>query len=121
MKELESMTNDERLVRKIIISYRNEIVGGMENMSYDYDEDYVENYWPLADRTKQNVINQIYSIIMNGKDKYLTSADGRFGIERKHIKFMTSEFIRELIEDRVQADYDKNGWDFPNNYYGDLK
>ena len=40
-------------------------------------------------------------------------------IEKKHIKFMGEKFVRELIMDRVLADYKKHGWDFPHSVVND--
>lgn len=121
MKKVEEMTFEERTLRSIIIDFRREIIGGFENMTYDYSEEECEKYWPLKNRTKENVVENIYGLIMNGNDKYIYSSIRNIGMERKHIKFMGSQFVRELIEDRVEADYQKNGWDFSNNYNGDLK
>ena len=116
MKKLEEMTQNEKTLRAIICDFRNEIIGGFENLLSDNGEEEGEKFWPLQYRTKQHVVNAIYDLVMNGTEKYLTSSIRAIAIEKKHIKFMGEKFIRELIEDRVEYDYRKNGWDFPNNY-----
>lgn len=121
MKAKEEMTMNERTLRSIIIDMRREFIGSFENMTYDESEEKCEEYWPLKQRTKQYVVDLIYGWVMNGNDKYLQSPMRNIAMERKHIKFMGSQFVRELIEDRVEYDFNKNGWDFPNNYNGDLK
>lgn len=55
---------------------------------------------------------------MSGNEKYLVSPQRDLALEKKHIHFMGEKFVRELIADRVEADFRKNGWDFPNNYEG---
>ena len=120
MKTLEEMTMNEKTLRSIIIDFRNELIGGFENMTYDCSTEECEEYWPLKNRTKQYVVDYIYSLVMKGNDKYLTSSIRNIALEKKHIKFMGSQFVRDLIEDRVQSDYTKHGWNFENNYYGDL-
>ena len=114
MKKIEEMTNNERLLRSIIIDLRNELIGGWENAYLD-DTNYPKNY------TKEDAVNDLYHSIMDGDTKYVRSSMRNLAIERKHLRFMGSKFIRELIEDRVEADYRKNGWAFPNNYEGTSK
>ena len=121
MKKLEEMTSDEKTLRAIICDMRNEFIGGFENMTCDNDEEECEKYWPLKTRTKEYVCDCIYGWIMNGNDRYLRSNMRPICIERKHLKFMGKSFIKALIEDRVEADYRKYGWNFANNYAGDLK
>lgn len=121
MKKLEEMTFNERTLRAIICDMRNEIIGGFENTALDYDEEECEKIWPLASRTKEVVVDEIMSMIFNGNDKYVSSSTRPITLEKKHLRFMGKKFIRELVEDRVEADYKKNGWNFPNNYLGDLK
>lgn len=121
MKKLEEMTFNEKLLRRMICDMRNEIIGGFENTVADNDEAYCEEIWPVKDRTKEVVVDEIMTMIFNGTDKYLKSSSSPFMLEKKHIKFMGKKFVRELVEDRVEWDYKKHGWDFPNNYSGDLK
>lgn len=111
MKKLEEMSFHERLLRSIIIDLRNELIGGWEN-SYLDGHGYPQNY------TKEDAVNDIYDCVMNGKEKYVSSSIRNLAIEKKHIHFLGAKFVRELIEDRVEADYRKNGWAFPNNYEG---
>ena len=120
MKELSKMTFHEKLLRHIIICYRNDFIGGRANAYSDYGEEEYNKMYPTP-LTKEDVVNYIYGEIMNGNDQYVTSPHDNISLEKKHIKFLGSDFIRELIEDRVQADYEKNGWDFPNNYNGSSK
>lgn len=70
---------------------------------------------------KKNVVDNILSQILNGKGRYISSPVDMTALEKKHIKFMGKTFVKELIEDRVEYDYQHGGWDFPNNYSGDLK
>lgn len=121
MKPLNEMTWQEKQLRHIIIDYRNDFIGSFENMTYDNDEETCEKYWPLKNRTKQYVCNDIYDRIMKGKDDYVQATNDWTTLEKKHIRFMGETFVRELIENRVQADFDKHGWPFENNFYGDLK
>ena len=117
MKSLKEMSFNEKLLRHIIIEYRNDFIGGRENAYLDYDE---EEYNELfsSSLTKQDVMDYIYGEIMCGNNQYIVSPIDGAVMEKKHIKFLGSAFVKELIEDRVQADYEKNGWNFPNNYYG---
>lgn len=121
MKSLNEMTLQEKMLRHIIIGMRNEIIGGFSNTYCDYGEEQAEEYWPLKDRTKENVVDNILSQILNGKGRYISSPVDMTALEKKHIKFMGKAFVKELIEDRVEYDYQHGGWDFPNNYSGDLK
>lgn len=111
MKKLEEMTFNERLLRSIIIDLRKELIGGWENAYLDGTQ-YPQNY------TKEDAINDLYHWVMDGTSRYLSSSIRNIAIERRHIHFMGSKFVRELIEDRVEADYRKHGWAFPNNYEG---
>ena len=114
MKKLEQMSFEERILRKIIIDLRNYVVGGYENSASDMgDEEFIETYGYI---TKDQVVEEIYNEIMCGNNKYVQSPSRMLVLEKKHIKFMGSKFVRELIEDRVESDYDKYGWMFPNNY-----
>ena len=121
MKKVEEMTFEERMLRAIICDMRNEFIGGFENMTYDCSEEECEKYWPLKNRTKESAVNTILSQIIGGKDKYIQSPQRPIALEKKHLKFMGKQFIKELIEDRVEADYQKHGWDFLHNYDGNLK
>jgi len=122
MKDVKEMTTNERTLRSIIIDFRNELIGGTENHWYDCPDEFEtgKDYDPHK-LTKDWAINTIYSWVMNGNDKYLQSSIRNIVIEHKHIKFMGSQFVRDLITDRVEHDYQKHGWDFPNNYSGDLQ
>ena len=109
MKKLEEMTRNEKMVRRIIIGLRNEYVGGFENMLLDYGEDGMKEMGYTLP-TREEVIEYIYNEIMGGNDDYIYCPNECWGIEKKHIKFMGEKFIRELIEDRVDHDINKNGW-----------
>lgn len=116
MKKLEEMTQNEKKLRAIICDYRNDFIGGFKNLLSDNGEEEAENYWPLHNRTKQHVCVLIYRWVMNGKDRYLQSPTRNIAIEAKHVHFLGEKFIRELIEDRVDYNYRKNGWAFDNMY-----
>ena len=116
MKRLEEMSFEEKVLRSIIIDLRNYVVGGYENACLDNgEEDFIKTYGYI---TKEQVVEEIYNEIMCGNDKYIQSPTRMLALEKKHIKFMGSKFVRELIEDRVEKDYYKNDWMFPNNYEG---
>ena len=121
MKSLKEMTFEEKMLRHIICGMRDVIIGGFENTYADCGEEQAEECWPLKDRTKENVVNDILSQIFDGKESYVVSPIDFNGLEKKHIKFMGKAFVKELIEDRVEYDYQHEGWNFPNNYSGDLK
>lgn len=121
MKNFNEMTFQEKMLRKIICDMRDEIVGGFSNTYNDYGEEKAEKFWPLKNRTKENVVENILGQIFNGSNRYIQSPLDMIALEKKHIKFMGKAFIKELVEDRVEYDYNHNGWDFPNNYHGDLK
>ena len=121
MKELSKMTFQEKTLRAIICDLRDEIVGGFSNTCLDYGKEEAERQWPLKNRTKQVVVDEILAMILNGDSKYIQSSMRPIALERKHLKFMGKQFIKELIEDRVEYDYRHGGWDFPNNYHGDLE
>ena len=109
MKAKEEMTRDERLLRKIIVAMRNDIVGCNENMTYDYDEEELKKMdWHFP--TRDEVVDQIYNEIMNGDGKVVRCPNEIWGLEKKHIHFMGEKFVRELIEDRVDYDIEHNGW-----------
>lgn len=111
MKKFEEMTFHEKMLRKIIIDFRNDIVGGLENSYLDMgqdDEKFIKEHGRI---TEDEICEAIYFDIMHGKEKFLVSSQG-VGIEKKHIRFLGEEFIRELIADRVSHDHEK-GWLFP--------
>ena len=118
MKNLLNLTKEEKTLQKIIINELNEYVGGFENEAMNCEEDECEDIWPLQLRTKQNVCDYIYYQITRTDSKFIRS--GNLVIERKHIKFMGNEFIKQLIEATVEFDYLTNGWHFKNNFYGGL-
>lgn len=122
MKAKEEMTMNERMLRSIIIDMRNELIGSTENHYCDCSDEFEtgKDYDPVK-LTKQWAVDTLYGWVMNGNDKWLQSPMRNIAMERKHIKFMGRRFIRELIEDRVEYDYRKHGWAFPNNYNEDLK
>lgn len=114
MKALSEMTFNEKQVRKMICEIRDEYVGGIQNACYDYsEEEFTEMY---GRPTRQSVIDYIYDTLMKGNEPIIRSSISMLAIERKHVKFLGEAFIRELIADRVDYDYDHNGWDFPNDY-----
>lgn len=105
----EEMTREQRMLRSIIVAMRNDIVGGNENMTYDYSEEELKEMgWKFPSR--EEVIERIYEDIMNGNSKVVMCPNECWGLERKHIHFMGEKFVRELIEDRVDYDINKNGW-----------
>lgn len=110
MKKREEMTFNERVLRKIIIDFRNEYIGGIENMLSDYDEEQLKEFFPNGYPTREDVIEYIYGEVMNGKEKVLRSPQDIVALEKRHIHFMGEKFVRELIEDRVDFDINKNGW-----------
>ena len=105
MKRKEEMTRDERLLRNIIVEIRNDYIGGLENMILDNDD---VNMKSLP--TREEVIEFIYHEVMDGKEEVLYMPNHIIGIEKKHIHLMGKQFVRELIEDRVDFDIKKNGW-----------
>lgn len=117
MKRKEDMTYDELTLRSIIIDCRKDLIGGIENAYLDNsEEEFFKTYGTL---NLETICNTIYSEIMDGKEKFLASPMRNIAIEKKHIKFMGEKFVRELIMDRVLADYKKHGWDFPHSVVND--
>jgi hypothetical protein len=109
MKRKEEMTKHERMLRNLIVGIRNDYIGGLENMTYDYDEDQLKEmgvHFP----TRDEVVEYIYNEIMNGKEQIVHCPNDIWGMEKKHIRFLGEQFVRELIEDRVDYDINKNGW-----------
>lgn len=105
MKRKEEMTRDERLLRNIIVGIRNDYIGGLENMILDNDDVDMKSL-----PTREEVIEYIYHEVMDGKEEVLYMPNDIVGIEKKHIHLMGEQFVRELIEDRVDFDIKKNGW-----------
>ena len=113
MRDINNLTYEEQILKKIIIREMNELVGGYENT---YTDDPKEFYNCNLDKlTKNDVIESIYYEIMKGTSPVLMIGCG-WGIERKHIKFLGKKFVKALIEQCVNNDYHKHGWLFPNNY-----
>lgn len=114
MKELKDFTFEEKVLRAIIADWRNYYVGCFENAYLDNgEEDFIKMYGYV---TKQKIIELVYYEIANGTKPFVQSPTRMLALEKKHLRFMGKKFIEELIEDRIEADYNKNGWDFPNNY-----
>lgn len=115
----ENLTYNQKILRSIICDLRNELIGGQENHFLDTDEDkYMKECNPKL-YTKQWAVDAIYSMLMCGYGKYVSSSIRNLSLERKHIRFYGKEWVMGLIEDRVEYDYYKNGWAFPNNYLGE--
>ena len=116
----ENMTFHQRQLRRLIIDYRQELIGGQENHYLDSNKDDYNNECPAERFTKKWAVDTIYHWIMDNplNRRYLCGFNCRVILERQHIRFMGEAFVRALIEDRVEYDYRKNGWAFPNNYDG---
>ena len=121
MKKLKEMTFEEKMLSSIICDAIDEFIGGFENMTYDESEEECEKYWPLKTRTKEYVCGYIYGLLILGDSKYIQSSMRNICLERKHLKFMGNAFIKDLIEKMVELSYTEYGWNFANNYAGDLK
>ena len=85
MKSLKEMTFEEKMLRHIICGMRDVIIGGFENTYNDCGEEQAEECWPLKDRTKETVVNDILSQIFDGKESYVVSPIDFTGLEKKHI------------------------------------
>lgn len=110
MKKLEEMTLNERILRKIVVGIRNDYIGGIENMILDYSEEEIKEYFPNGFPTRDDVVEYIYKEVMNGKEEYITAPNDIISLEKRHIHFMGEQFVREMIENRVDFDIKKNGW-----------
>ena len=108
-----------KLVNKILFRLQDEYIGSFENDSLNYSKEYLENEWPLKDRTCDNVCDYLYREITNGNSKYIQV--GNMWIERKHLKFIGTEKLKELIRNNVIAYHYTVGWGFEDNFAGDLK
>lgn len=116
--EKEELTFNQQIIRSIIIDLRNELIGGTENAYEDSPEEWGDGkLYNSSSLTKEWAINTIYDLLVGGTEKYVQSPIRNIAIEKKHIKFYGEKWIKGLIEDRVEHDFNKNGWAFPNNYY----
>lgn len=113
------VTVEIKLVYKILNNLQDEYIGGFENMTYNYSKEECEEYWPLKDRTLDYVCDYLYKELFNGNSKVIWA--GNLSIERKHLKFMGTEKVKELIRYNAIAYHYAVGWDFENNFNGDLK
>ena len=83
----------------------NDYVGGEENHYLDHDERYF-NF------TEDTLIDTIYKELMS-KEGFLFLENG-FVIEAKHIRFVGSQRLKEIVEHRVKYRHKKEGWCFEN-------
>ena len=101
------------LLRRIIKDWICWEIGGYENSYLDEGDEF-----PYKGLTKEDFVEEIYDRVISDKEDYLCSPVEDYAIEKKHIRFMGKENIKNLIEELVEEDYKKNGWRFPNNYNG---
>jgi len=112
MKKLEEMSYNEKQVRRLIVGFRNDYVGGLENAYLDNgEEEFLNTYGVIK---VKDIEDYIYDELINGNEKIVYHPTDGWGVEKKHIKFLGKDFIEELIHNRVMYDYNKNGWEFPN-------
>lgn len=97
-------TFQESVLAGVVDRFYNDVVGGIENHYYDTDE--------LKPIRKEDLINQIVDDILSSKHTLLTE-DG-IGIEQKHIRFMGSQRVREIVEHRVNFRYSRE--EFPEAF-----
>lgn len=110
IREKDERSFNEKIIRQAICDFRDEFVGGQENAYMDMgEEEYLATYGVL---TNTEVEANIYYELMCGKGNVIWTHKG-LCIEKKHVKFLGSDYIRAMIRDRVKYDYDKNGWSLP--------
>lgn len=115
MRDLNNLTWEEQILKKVIKRDVDELVGGYENF---YNDEPKEFFKQNSDKlTKNDVIETVYYELINDPNPYIF-VNWHFAIEKKHIKFLGKKFIKALIEQYVEEDYRKGGWCFPNNYEG---
>lgn len=97
------------IIGEIISDMINDIVGGIENCISDEGKEEAINLLGELP-TREDVKNDIYDELINGKSKYVTSPIRRITIERKHIRFQTKEVIQFLIDQLVEQSYNNDKW-----------
>ena len=102
------MTFEEMVIKDLIRKNYNDYVGWRTNAYSDWS-DVFENENPSL----QDCKDYIYFEIMNTKEKYLEAENG-FAIETKHIRFLGAKKLQDMISEKVEKDYEKNGWKFPH-------
>lgn len=106
MTSTSKLTENQKMIRSLIIAHRNDYVGWNDNSYNDTGKT-----WSQAPSIKE-CEDYIYDAIMNSKEKYQIT-EFREAIETKHIRFEGSEWIRAMIHERVMHSYNK-GWGFPH-------
>lgn len=101
------------ILRRIIKDWICWELGGYENSYLDNGDEF-----PYKGLTKEDFVEEIYDQVILVDEDYLSSPIENYAIEKKHIRFMGKENIKILIEELIEKDYKKNGWNFPNNYNG---
>ena len=104
---------NNELLRRIIKDWICWEIGDYENSYLDEGDEF-----PYKGLTKEDFVEEIYDRVISDKEDYLCAPVRDYAIEKKHIRFMGKENIKNLIEELVEKDCKKYGWNFPNNYNG---
>jgi hypothetical protein len=104
MKRTDMNGARELLIWAIVCHHRDDLVGTTENTFYDYDYEEFLKFNNGVLPTVETIQEEVYWKVMNERRTYrgLTYTDD--------VRFAGTERIKEIIKDRVEADFNKNGY-----------